>query len=149
MRLASYTRERLGLRPKAWLWLQRPRAGTPAAGPALRTADGHPDLQGYWTNTTVTPLERPKDLGTKAFFTPEEAAAYAKKQLAIPEPTGKGTYADVHYNMAQFGLEKSQNKVAANIRTSLDCRPARRPDSSHDAGGSRAKCRTRGQEQGP
>jgi hypothetical protein len=99
-------------------------APTPAttaatAGPALKTADGQPDLQGYWTNTTVTPLERPKDLGEKAFFTPEEAAAYAKRQLAIPEPTGPGTYADVHYNMAQFGLERSQNKVAANVRTSL------------------------------
>ena len=94
-------------------------AGTATAGPALRTADGHPDLQGYWTTATVTPLERPKDLGNKAFFTPEEAAAYAKKQLAIPEPTGKGTYADVHYNLSQFGLEKSQNKVAADVRTSL------------------------------
>jgi hypothetical protein len=92
---------------------------TDAVNPVPRTADGHPDLQGYWTNATVTPLERPKDLGNKAFFTPEEAAEYAKKQLAVPEPTGKGTYADVHYNMAQFGLEKSQTKVAANIRTSL------------------------------
>ena len=85
----------------------------------LRTADGQPDLEGYWTNTTVTPLERPKELADKAFFTPEEAAEYAKRQLATPEPTGPGTYADVHYNMAQFGLEKSQSKVAANIRTSL------------------------------
>ena len=24
-----------------------------------RTPDGHPDLQGYWTNATDTPLERP------------------------------------------------------------------------------------------
>ncbi len=86
---------------------------------ALRTADGHPDLGGYWTNATVTPLERPKDLANKEFFTPEEAAEYAKRQLAVPEATGPGTYADVHYNMAQFGLEKSQSKVAANIRTSL------------------------------
>ena len=92
---------------------------SPAAAPLPRTPDGHPDLQGYWTNTTVTPLERPKDLGTKAFFTPEEAAAYEKKKLADNGPTGPGTYADVHYNMAQFGLEKSQSKVAANIRTSL------------------------------
>jgi hypothetical protein len=27
-----------------------------------RTKDGHPDLQGIWTNVTVTPLERPVDL---------------------------------------------------------------------------------------
>ena len=92
-------------------------ATTPAA--TMRTPYGAPDLQGYWTSTTVTPLERPKELGEKAFFTPEEAAQFAKRQLATPEPTGPGTYADVHYNMAQFGLEKSQTKVAANIRTSL------------------------------
>jgi len=96
-----------------------PAAAAATAGSSLRTQAGQPDLQGYWTNTTVTPLERPKDLADKASFTPEEAAAYAKRQLAIPEPTGPGTYADVHYNMAQFGLERSQNKLAANIRTSL------------------------------
>jgi len=95
------------------------KPATARATPALRTADGQPDLQGYWTNTTVIPLERPKELADKAFFTPEEAAAYAKNQLATPAPTGPGTYADVHYNMAQFGLERSQTKVAANIRTSL------------------------------
>jgi len=97
----------------------KPAPATSEPAPVMRTPDGVPDLQGYWTNTTVTPLERPKDLGAKAFFTPEEAAAYEKRQLATPEPTGKGTYADVHYNMAQFGLEKNQNKVAENIRTSL------------------------------
>jgi hypothetical protein len=96
-----------------------PAAAAAITSPALRTSDGQPDLQGFWTNTTVTPLERPKELADKAFFTPAEAAEYAKHQLAEPEPTGPGTYADVHYNMAQFGLEKNQTRVAANIRTSL------------------------------
>jgi hypothetical protein len=32
------------------------------------------DLQGIWTNGTLTPFERPAALGTKAFYTPEEAA---------------------------------------------------------------------------
>ena len=102
----------------------KPAPATATAAPLLRTADGQPDLQGYWTNTTVIPLERPKELADKAFFTPEEAAEYAKRQLATPEATGPGTYADVHYNMAQFGLEKSQTKVAANIRTSLIVDPS-------------------------
>ena len=26
-----------------------------------RTPDGHPDLQGNWTNVTITPFERPED----------------------------------------------------------------------------------------
>ena len=39
-----------------------------------RTADGQPDLQGYWTTQTFTPLERPEHLAGKKFFTEEEAA---------------------------------------------------------------------------
>jgi hypothetical protein len=100
----------------------KPAPAAPAAatvGASLRTPDGQPDIQGYWTNSTVTPLERPKELGDKAYFTPEEAAEYAKRQLAVPEPTGPGTYNDVHYNMSQFGLDKKQSKVASNVRTSL------------------------------
>src|SRR5262247_4677784 len=44
-----------------------------------RTADGQPDLQGIWTNATLTPLERPPDLRNKEFFSPEEAAEYEKR----------------------------------------------------------------------
>jgi hypothetical protein len=33
------------------------------------------DLQGTWTNGTLTPFERPAALAAKAFYTPEEAAA--------------------------------------------------------------------------
>jgi hypothetical protein len=57
-----------------------PRQATPD-GPVHeegRTPWGHPDLQGRWSNATLTPLERPADLGAKEFFTPEEAAAYGK-----------------------------------------------------------------------
>ena len=44
-----------------------------------RTPDGHPDLQGIWSNATITPFERPRELGGKEFFTEEEAAEYEKK----------------------------------------------------------------------
>ena len=40
-----------------------------------RTPDGRPDLQGFWTTQTFTPLERPEHLAGKEFFTAEEAAA--------------------------------------------------------------------------
>jgi hypothetical protein len=86
---------------------------------AHRTPDGQPDLQGVWSTASVTPLERPKDLGSKEFFTKEEAEAYEKKTLAQHEVAKPGTYGDVHYNMNQFGLEKGQSKVASTIRTSL------------------------------
>jgi len=39
-----------------------------------RTADGQPDLQGYWTTQTFTPLERPESLADKEFFSEEEMA---------------------------------------------------------------------------
>ena len=84
-----------------------------------RTADGQPNLEGVWSTASVTPLERPKDLGAKEFFTKEEAEAYEKKTLAVHEVAAPGTYGDVHYSMAQFGLEKGQSQVAASIRTSL------------------------------
>ena len=32
-----------------------------AAWTSPRTPDGHPDLRGYWTNATFTPLERPAE----------------------------------------------------------------------------------------
>jgi hypothetical protein len=40
-----------------------------------RTPDGHPDLQGIWTNATLTPLERPRSLGDRKYLTAAEATA--------------------------------------------------------------------------
>ena len=39
-----------------------------------------PDLQGVWDFRTITPLERSKELGTKAFFTAQEAAKYEQEE---------------------------------------------------------------------
>jgi hypothetical protein len=41
-------------------------------------AAGPPDLQGVWTSGTLTPFERPVALGTKAFYTEEEAREFEK-----------------------------------------------------------------------
>ena len=46
-----------------------------------RTSFGQPDLQGIWTNATITPLERPPELAGKAALTPAEAADYEKRLL--------------------------------------------------------------------
>jgi len=53
------------------------RARAQAAVP--RTSDGHPDLQGLWDYRTATPLERPRDIADKEFFTDQEAAAFEKR----------------------------------------------------------------------
>ena len=60
---------------------------TPSAAPkpkakgwtVPRTPDGHPDLQGIWTNATITPMERPAALAGKATLTDAEAAALESK----------------------------------------------------------------------
>jgi hypothetical protein len=84
-----------------------------------RTPDGQPDLQGFWSNATYTPLERP-DKVTKEFYTPEEAAAVEKAAAAREsEQTEPGTVADVHYDFSQFGLDRSQATLARSLRTSL------------------------------
>ena len=46
-----------------------------------RTPDGQPDLSGVWDFRTVTPLERPAELADQAFFTTEEAAAFAERRV--------------------------------------------------------------------
>ncbi len=48
-----------------------------------RTPDGKPDLQGVWTNNTVTPLERPKELAGKEFYTEAELQALAKQEREL------------------------------------------------------------------
>ncbi|PDH33358.1 MAG: hypothetical protein CNF02_09225 [OM182 bacterium MED-G28] len=48
------------------------------------TAWGDPDLQGLWTNETRTPMERPVELGNKAFFTEEDVQAM--RAAAEPAP---------------------------------------------------------------
>jgi hypothetical protein len=53
---------------------------------APRTAEGRPDLQGVWNFATLTPLERPSELGGKQVFSNEEAAEYEKQTLERRNP---------------------------------------------------------------
>ncbi len=46
-----------------------------------RTPWGHPDLQGIWNNSTLTPLERPEELAGKEFLTEEEAAGLEQETI--------------------------------------------------------------------
>jgi hypothetical protein len=84
-----------------------------------RTPDGQPDLQGFWTNSTYSPLERPKNV-TKEFYSKEEALELEKKATEQEtEQTVPGTVADVHYDFTQFALDRNQSAHALNLRTSL------------------------------
>ena len=46
-----------------------------------RTPWGHPDLQGVWDFSTITPLERPDELAGKEYWTEEEAADLEQQAL--------------------------------------------------------------------
>ena len=59
-----------------------PLAGQDRSSTTLRTASGHPDLQGVWAFLTITPIERPAEFAGKSFLTPEEAKAYQARRLA-------------------------------------------------------------------
>jgi hypothetical protein len=90
-----------------------------------RTADGQPDLQGVWDYRTITPMERPVSLGTKEFFTEDEAANFEQdenrrqnRDLIDPEVGGL-MYPPggvVPYN--EFWYDRG-NKVVGTRRTSL------------------------------
>ena len=60
-------------------------APTMAQTAVQRTAWGQPDLQGIWDFRTITPLERPEDLGDKAFLTAEEAEELRQERVARNE----------------------------------------------------------------
>ncbi len=63
-----------------------------------RTSDGQPDLQGLWTNSTTTPLERPDNVADQAVYTDEEVAAIDAANVGRndrpPPPGDPGTYND-------------------------------------------------------
>jgi hypothetical protein len=68
-----------------------------------RTPWGDPDLEGIWTNATLTPLQRPPELAGKEFFTPEEAAQFRRTRIEQtnadrPLPPGQvGAYNDAFF----------------------------------------------------
>ena len=80
-----------------------------------RTPEGQPDLQGYWTNATVTPLERPAEFAGKEFMTEAEAAAYEKKKLAQENSQSED---DVHYDNVIWQTENYKKGVSER-RTSI------------------------------
>jgi hypothetical protein len=86
---------------------------------APRTADGHPDLEGIWTNKTITPLERPKALGNKAFFTEAEAKAYTKSTLENSDKDRRGGGVRDVLNAYNAFWWDSGTKVLMNMRTSI------------------------------
>ena len=104
---------------------------------------GAPDLQGNWDFRTITPLQRPEDLGDQAFLTEEEAAQ--REQGAVdravrlwnrdPQRTEAGGNVGGYNN---FWMDQGTNIVGTR-RTSLIVDPpnGRLPEAT-EAGRARA-----------
>lgn len=60
-----------------------PAAAAVDAGAVPRTLWGAPDLAGIWDFRTMTPLQRPTDLGDKAVFNDDEAAEWEQRNVAL------------------------------------------------------------------
>ena len=70
-----------------------------------RTPDGQPDLQGLWTNDTITPMERPASLQGRAFLTEDEITAM---EVNLAE---RRTFADDNIEVTVGGNIGGYNQV--------------------------------------
>jgi hypothetical protein len=96
---------------------------------APRTADGHPDLQGVWTNATLTTLERPAALAGKATLSDAEAVAWEKKDIDSanaqdgasdgPIIAAAGSSGTGGYNVLFLDRGSQLDRVDGQKRTSL------------------------------
>lgn len=103
-----------------------PAKATPAAKPwtPSRTPDGKPDLQGIWNTATVTPLERPKGLGAKEFYTDEEFAKLSQRirqgEVGEEAELGAARENNLRYDISLYGgFDITKARFASNKRTSL------------------------------
>ena len=130
-------------------------AQAPARHSAARTPWGDPDLQGLWTNATITPFERPSNLGGKPVLTEQEAAEYEKQTIEARDADNRGGGRDADLGRAynQFWYERG-TKVVGTRRTSLVVDPpegrvpALTPEAQQRAD-ARAESRKRSPADGP
>jgi len=83
---------------------------------APRTPEGAPDLQGTWTNATITPFERPGTLSGETVLSPSEAATLEEQaaEARIDRPPAPGDTGS--YNQLWFDRG---TKVVGTRRSSL------------------------------
>jgi hypothetical protein len=111
-----------------------------------RTPWGEPDLQGTYSNKTITPFERPASVGGREFYTREEMEALEKRaqETGGDENRKPGTTADVERAYNDFWWDRG-TKVTT-LRTSLVVDP---PDGRVPALTEEAKLRAAGESKRP
>ncbi len=83
-----------------------------------RTSWGAPDLQGVWDFRTLTPFERPVELGERAVLSAEEVAEFEARRLAEFAVRDDQEPADVVGNYNQFWFDPGNTAVETR-RSSL------------------------------
>src|SRR5260370_38841856 len=103
----------------------QPRPAPPKKWVNQRTADGQSDLQGIWSNATITPLERPPELAGKEYFTAQEAAEYEKKVLreGNRDRRSSDSTADLKGAYNEFWFDRG-TQVVLTRRTSIVVDPS-------------------------
>jgi hypothetical protein len=106
-----------------------PPAPRPSPAPAAvpRTADGRPDLQGTWDFRTITPMERPRNLGEKEVLSDQEAAEFEIKNKPNQDTREKRQLGSVNGTQSNLDVERAYNdfwwdfgsNVISTKRTSL------------------------------
>jgi hypothetical protein len=98
----------------------------PASKPATalpRTPDGRPNLEGIWTNNTLTPLERPADFRDTPTLTEQAAAAYEKQVVTGRNRDRRDGDAEVDvgraYNELFFDQGARLARIGGTIRSSI------------------------------
>src|ERR1700710_1578073 len=112
-------------------------SSAPAAYEVPLNSYGQPDLEGTWTNATLTVLERPKEYGSRLIMTPQEgkkkegedakmydAEAAPRdpkfKTTDLPHECGKGfSGAGCGYNFAWIDPGNNVMRVNGEPRTSF------------------------------
>src|SRR5438309_2992673 len=101
------------------------KAASTKAWTMARLPDGQPDLQGYWTSLSITPMERPAKYGNREFLTQKETqdAFNAGIQHEFDGAGGTGDAENdpesADYDFKTYGLSPWQNGMRPNPRTSL------------------------------
>jgi hypothetical protein len=100
-------------------------APAPTASAIPRTADGHPDLTGIWSNATRTPFERPAVFAGKATISDEEARKWEAREKERWEEGSKVdggrpvTIEGGAYNVLFYDNGSELSRIGGQKRTSM------------------------------
>jgi hypothetical protein len=89
------------------VFAQKQRSSTPS------------DLQGIWTNATVTPLERPKQFEAKEFLTKAEAAEWEKQAVYDADGDRRDGGAEADVGRAYNEFWRDRGRVVSTMRSAI------------------------------